>query len=72
LRIRVKVIPKSKSPSITEEYGEMVVRVRSSPERGKANEEAIKIIAKHFGVSPSKVRLVHGTTSRNKVFEIEE
>ena len=72
MRIRVKVIPKSKFPSITEEYGGIVVRVRSSPERGRANEEAIKLLARYFGVKPSKVHLISGVTSRNKVFEIEE
>jgi len=48
------------------------VRVRSSPERGRANEEAIKLLARYFGVKPSKVHLISGVTSRNKVFEIEE
>jgi uncharacterized protein len=46
------------------------IGVMSRPQRGKANSEIIKKIAKHFGVSRSKVRLVSGEKSRNKIIEV--
>ncbi len=48
-----------------------VVYVRSPPEKGRANEEAREILAEYFGVSKSRVRLVKGQRSREKVFEVE-
>ncbi|RLG42077.1 MAG: DUF167 domain-containing protein [Thermoproteota archaeon] len=71
MRVRVKVIARSKSAGVIEEQGEIIVKVKLRPERGKANEEARRLIALYFGVKPSKVRLVAGETSRNKVFEID-
>jgi uncharacterized protein len=49
----------------------IVVRVRSAPEGGKANEEARRALAEAAGVPPSAVRLRSGSRSRTKVFEVE-
>ncbi len=38
---------------------------------GKANEAVVKLLAKHFKVPRSRVKLVRGMTSRHKVFEID-
>ncbi|MGI0101554.1 MAG: DUF167 domain-containing protein [Nitrosotalea sp.] len=46
------------------------IGVMSKSQRGKANSEIIKKIAKHFGVSRSNVRLVSGEKSRNKIIEV--
>ncbi len=45
--------------------------VREQPVEGKANAAVQSMVAKHFGVAKSTVRLVRGATSRLKVFEIE-
>jgi uncharacterized protein len=39
---------------------------------GRANLAAVKLLAKHFGVASSKVKLVRGATSKYKVFEIDK
>lgn len=46
------------------------IGVMSRPQKGKANSEIIKKIAKHFGVSSSNVRLVSGEKSRDKIIEV--
>ena len=46
------------------------IGVMSRPQKGKANSEIIKKIAKHFGVSSSSVRLVFGEKSRDKIIEV--
>ncbi|MBP5204194.1 DUF167 domain-containing protein [bacterium] len=38
----------------------------------KANKEIIKIVSKHFGVSPSNVIIKRGLKSKNKVVEIND
>lgn len=48
----------------------IIVGLTSKPERGKANRELIKKLAKHFKVSQSQVRIVSGLKSRNKTVEI--
>jgi len=48
------------------------VRVTATPEKGKANEKVIKLLAKHFKVAKSQVKIIRGLTSRNKTVEIEQ
>ena len=50
--------------------GEIIVGVMARPEKGKANEEVIKKIAKYFGVPKSFVRIISGATSRKKIVEV--
>jgi len=48
----------------------IVVGLTSKPEKGKANVELIKKLAKHFNVSSSQVKIVLGFKSRKKMVEI--
>lgn len=47
-----------------------VVSVTEPPIKGKANRAIIAALADRFGVAPSRVSLVSGFSSRQKVFEI--
>lgn len=49
---------------------EIEIGIRAKPLKGKANDEIIKKIAKHFDIPRSNVRIVAGAKSRNKVVEI--
>jgi len=53
-----------------EKTGEYMVFVKEEPRQGKANEAIIKILSQYFKISKSSVRLVSGTSSKKKVFEI--
>ncbi|MDE1828953.1 MAG: DUF167 domain-containing protein [Thaumarchaeota archaeon] len=46
------------------------IGIMSKPQKGEANEEIIKKIAKYFHVSRSNVRLVSGQKSRIKVVQV--
>ena len=50
----------------------ITVGLTSKPEKGKANLELIKKLAKHFKVSSSQIRIVSGLKSRRKIVEITE
>jgi uncharacterized protein len=50
--------------------GELTLYVRERAVEGKANEAVVKMLAKHFGVSPSRVEMVSGATSRLKRFRV--
>ena len=71
MKLQIKVMPNARKESVIEADGVLVVRVNVVPEKGKANEAVIKLLAKHFKVAKSKVKIVRGLTSRNKVVEIE-
>ncbi len=47
-----------------------VVRVKEPAKEGKANESIRKALARHFNAAVSRVRLISGTASREKIFEI--
>ena len=48
----------------------ILVGLTSKPEKGKANVELIRKLAKHFKVSSSHVRIISGLKSRRKTVEI--
>ncbi|MGQ4834618.1 MAG: DUF167 domain-containing protein [Candidatus Asgardarchaeia archaeon] len=70
--ITVHVIPNAKKVKIEEENGKLVVHVDAPPVGGKANKRLIEILAKHFKVRKSAVRIIRGEKSREKVIEIKE
>lgn len=47
------------------------VYVTASPEDGKANKKVIELLADYFKAAKSRVKIVKGETSRNKIIEIE-
>lgn len=46
------------------------VAVKEPPVQGRANAAIIRVLAKHFDVAPSSVRLVAGFSSKQKIFEV--
>lgn len=49
----------------------LTVYIKAPAIEGRANAAAIKLLAKHFKVAPSKVKLVRGAASKYKIFEID-
>ncbi len=47
------------------------VRVSAPPEDGKANAAVVRLLAKRWGVAPSRLSVVRGATGRSKTIEIE-
>ena len=73
MRIPVKVKPRSKTEGVTREMdGDVyVVRVKEPPIEGRANRAVVKLLAKHLGVPESRLSIVSGLTSKNKVIEVK-
>jgi hypothetical protein len=73
LKIQVKVKPRSKTEDVTREMdGDVyVVRVKEPPVGGRANRAVLKLLAKHLGVPESRLSIVSGLTSKNKVIEVK-
>lgn len=49
----------------------MLIRVTAPPVDGKANDALCRLVARAAGIAPSKVAVVRGHTSRDKVLEVE-
>ncbi len=45
--------------------------VRAAPERYKANDAVRRVLAAHFNVAPSRIRIIAGVTARRKMVEID-
>lgn len=51
--------------------GVLTIYTKAPAIEGRANLAAAKLLAKHFSVAPSKVKLVRGAASKYKVFEVD-
>lgn len=73
----VRVTPNARTNAIEHiqelSPGETVLRIKTTaqPEKGKANQSVIKMLAKAWGLPKSAFSVKTGTTDRNKVIEIE-
>ena len=56
---------------VGERGGAIVIRVTAPPVDGKANAALCALVADRAGVPPSRVSVVRGTTSRDKVVRVE-
>jgi uncharacterized protein len=48
------------------------VGLTSKPEKGEANRELIKKLAKYFRVSASQIKIISGLKSKKKIIEITD
>ena len=70
MKIQVKVKPNSKTEELGREGDSFILKVKEPAREGKANQAVIKLLAEHFSVPKSQVRILSGFKSRNKVIEV--
>lgn len=69
--VKVKVFPKSGKSCVDGlRNGLLIVRLKSIPEKGKANTELRKILSQHYSVPPNDISIVRGKTSSTKLVKI--
>lgn len=69
-RINVRVIPRAKLNRVdVQPDGIVRVHTTTAPTDGKATNDVIKMLAEHYNVPKTSIKLIHGATSRTKVFE---
>jgi uncharacterized protein (TIGR00251 family) len=70
--IQIKVKPNSRSSVLEQkDDGTWVAQIKSPPVDGKANEELIALVAKHFKCHKSDVSIKTGGSSRVKLIRIQ-
>ncbi len=67
-QIAVRVTPKASRNRIVFQDGVIRAYVTTVPEGGKATKEVVKLLARALGVPKSRLELLRGATSRDKVF----
>lgn len=71
--LKVKVQPRARQQKVQKiGEGEYTVRVLSPPYEGKANKEVIAVLASHFHLPPSRVKILRGKKSREKTVILED
>jgi uncharacterized protein len=70
-RLRLRVSPGAGRNEVVGRYGEgWKVRVDAPPERGRANDAVLRLLAERLGVTRSALTLVSGAGARDKVVEL--
>jgi uncharacterized protein (TIGR00251 family) len=71
--IQVKVKPYSRASLLEQkEDGTWLAQIKSPPVDGKANEELVGLVAKHFKCRRSDVSIKSGGSSRIKLIQLSE
>lgn len=71
MKYTIKVIPKSSQNQIVEQKDDFLkIKLKAIPEKGKANDELIKFLSKHFKIPKSNINIIKGQTNKNKIIEI--
>ncbi len=68
---RIKPNSRHREEVVVGSDGTYIIYTKAPAIEGRANAAAIKLLAQHFGVSKSQVRLLRGATSKHKVFDID-
>ncbi|NMB66610.1 DUF167 domain-containing protein [Candidatus Woesearchaeota archaeon] len=72
MRINIKVKADCSFESIEEiSSNNYKINLKSKPENNKANLELIKILSKYFKVDISKIKIIKGKTSKNKIVDVD-
>ena len=70
--LAVRVTPKAAQNRVKEVGNGLSVHVTAPPENGKANRAVVKLIAHALGVPKSRLALIRGASSRDKLFRLDQ
>jgi uncharacterized protein len=70
-RLLLRVAPGAARAAVVGRHGEgWKVRVAAAPERGRANEAVLELLAETLALPRASVSLVSGSSSRDKIVEL--
>lgn len=69
-RLALRVTPGARSESVEIGEGLVLIKVRTKPQDGKANEAVLALLAEALSVATSRLRLLRGATGRDKLVGI--
>jgi uncharacterized protein YggU (UPF0235/DUF167 family) len=69
-RLAVRVTPGARQEVLEIVEGRLLAKVRAKPEDGKANAAVLALLAEALGMATSRLQLLRGATSREKLIRI--
>jgi uncharacterized protein (TIGR00251 family) len=73
--LALKVVPRAGADAIvgwsSEARDELLMRVTAPPEGGKANAVVVKLLARSLGIPKTRLEIVRGVASRQKLVAFE-
>ena len=70
--IKIRLQPRAARDEIVgERNGALLVRLTTPPIEGRANKAVCRFLARQLGIAPTRVSLLKGTRSRDKVVQVE-
>ncbi|WP_265360616.1 DUF167 domain-containing protein [Leptospira levettii] len=69
VKVKVKANQKTQSLEFQSEK-ECIAKLKSLPIKGKANQELVGLLSKHYGVTKKDIEIVSGHVSPIKIVEI--
>ncbi|MFH1670809.1 MAG: DUF167 domain-containing protein [Patescibacteria group bacterium] len=74
VRFYVRAVPNAPQTKVLEVMDDESVKiaVAAKPEKGKANRELVKFLAKEFGVNVGNIEIVSGKIARMKLISIRK
>ncbi len=72
MQLRIKVVPKASRNRVSGWVGDRLkIQVMAAPERGRANEAVIEVLAETLELPRSACRILSGHASAQKTVEID-
>jgi len=71
-RLALRVTPGARSECVTIENGRVQVKVRAKPTDGAANAAVLALLGKALGIGASRLQLLRGATSRDKLVQLPD
>lgn len=71
--LQVRVKPNAREGNLREqEDGTWLAQVKAAPVEGRANEELVTLVARHFALRRSQVSIRSGASGRMKLVQIDD
>ncbi len=70
-RLALRATPGARTEGVVIVAGQVQVKVRAKPQDGAANEAVMALLADALGTAPSRLTLLRGATSRDKLVQLD-
>lgn len=67
----VRVTPHARQNKVVESDGVLRVYTTTAPDKGHANEAVIELLSEYFDVPKSRIKILKGLTSREKIIAVD-
>lgn len=69
--LKIHVVTGAKIKRVIKEGDIYKIYVTAKPEKGKANESALLLLANHLGITRSRLKIKRGASSKKKIVELD-